>query len=119
MKKGEIIANIGGQSRTFKFGTNSTSIFTSVRNCKLSDFQKEFESDPIGSMRDMLFAGLKCRESVNNLPDNFDRWIVGDWIDELEDQATLNKIADVMREGIEVMVGNLTGPQKAGPIRKK
>lgn len=104
---GIITANIGGQERSLKFGTNSTARYCEVRKCDLNDYMEDLakfllsqsEEDEIRKMaglrgdevRDIIYSGLWAFDITNERAIDYDRFVVGNWIDDAE-QEEINKI---------------------------
>jgi hypothetical protein len=84
LRRGEIYKEIGGRPRLMKFGINTVSDFSQLYNDRPGDFSEVFQRDPFGALRDMIYCGLRVRAGVNELPADFSREMVGDWIDEME-----------------------------------
>lgn len=88
--QGEIKKVIGGQERTFKFGMNSSRVLADKVDLQ-SVSEKPFEFIPA-----IFWAGLKVRESVNDLPKDFSIDLVADWMDSMtpEDAAEVYEVAE-------------------------
>jgi len=104
---GIITANIGGQERSLKFGTNSTAQYCEVRKCDLNDYMEDLgkfilsqsEEEELRQMsgmegselRDIIYSGLWAFDITNNRKVDYNKFDVGNWIDEAE-QEEINKI---------------------------
>jgi hypothetical protein len=87
----ELKKKIGGQERTFKFGMN-----TSIMLSKQPGFA-EATQNGLELMVWLFWAGLLMRKEQNELPEDFSRETVGDWIDEMG----LNETAEVYAQAKE------------------
>lgn len=88
--QGEIKKVIGGKPRTFKFGMNASRVLADKVNID------ETSKNPFAFIPAIFWAGLKVRESVNDLPEDFSIDMVGDWVDTMspEDAAEVYEIAE-------------------------
>lgn len=82
---------IGGKLRPFKFGTNATAIFCREMNITLGEFNSVFSPEKMAKQEikgdeivTLIFAGLCAGCYSVNQPVDFNKWNVGDWIDELK-----------------------------------
>lgn len=101
--QGEVRINIGGKSRLFKFGTNATAVFCQTRNIRLNEVQNALspQNMDIESVRDFIYSGLVAGCYTEKINVEFDRYEVGDWIDDMP-QEELNKafgVVDVKHSG--------------------
>jgi len=93
---------IGGKLRPIKFGTNSTALLCELRGITLKDMGVMFSEDRIknneitgGEIRDMIYSGLVSAARSKGIEVDFDQYMVGDWIDEM-DANELVKAFDVL-----------------------
>lgn len=98
----EVELIIGGEKRLFKFGTNATAVYCSTRNVKLSEVEKELDlmSMDIEKVRDFIYAGLVAGCYRQGKEITFNKYNVGDWIDEME-QGELEKAFGVVGTPVE------------------
>ncbi|PRY10283.1 hypothetical protein CLV24_11411 [Pontibacter ummariensis] len=78
---GEYRMQFGGQERVFKFGNNTVRLLADHYNIQEID-RSYFKLIPA-----LLWAGLKVREAVNDLPEDFSVEHVCDWMDEAGEEA--------------------------------
>lgn len=83
--------NIGGKKRPFKFGTNATSIFCKEMGITLAQFNGLFSSDKLTKQEIngeeivlLIYSGLLAGCYSAGLEPDFNRWNVGDWMDEMK-----------------------------------
>ena len=92
--------NIGGKLRGIKFGTNQSAKYCEMRGLSLLQMQKELlnlgDGDG-GSIRDLVYSALWAACKTNKIEIDFDRFDLGDWIDEME-QEELNKCFQTMAD---------------------
>jgi len=108
--RGEATINIGGQSRTLKFGVVSLSIFEKVFEKSLFEIGTLLSSENPGVIFDLLIklthCGLLGRANKNNLPYNYDIEMLSDWIEELIEEGRFEEIKTIVlptfQEGIMV-----------------
>lgn len=127
---GIIIANIGGQERSLKFGTNSTARYCEVRNCDLNDYTEDLGKFILSQskdkelrkmsglqgneVRDIIYSGLWAFDITNKRAIDYDRFDVGNWIDEAE-QEEINKIFQELFSSNEGKIEQ----KKGGGVKKK
>jgi hypothetical protein len=111
-RRGEVIAEIGGQQRTFKFGMNTVSAFSRMHSDEPGDFSTAFNKDPYGALRDMAYQGLMMRASLNDLPEDFSPLTVGEWIDEM-DAKDWEKVQAVLLDAMSLGNPNRANLSKA------
>jgi hypothetical protein len=85
----EISAKIGGKKRFFRFGMNANSIYQKM----ITSGQATTDQEMIIAL---FYAGLKSKELINKLPDDFSLDLVGDWIDEMEETEYKDVLAAAM-----------------------
>jgi len=102
--RGTAEINIGGKKRPIKYGTNSTAILCEIRGITLKDMGDMFSEQRIkdneitgGEVRDLIYAGLASGSYSKGEEPEFNRYQVGDWIDEM-DADELIKAFEVMGE---------------------
>jgi len=107
---------IGGKKRPIKYGTNSTAILCEIRGITLKDMTNMFSEQKIkdneitgGEVRDLVFAGLTSGAYSKGEEPDFNRYQVGDWIDEMD--------ADELIKAFEVM--GASQPQGSNVTKKK
>lgn len=82
---------IGGKIRPFKFGTNATAIFCKEMGITLGQFNSVFSPEKMAKQEiqgdeivTLIYAGLCAGCYSTNSVVDFNKWNVGDWIDELK-----------------------------------
>jgi hypothetical protein len=100
--QGKIVKKIGEQEYTFKFNINAYIAFCDLYTGEPGNFADVFTNNPFKAMRDLFYVGLKNTEggkALNKLPEGFGRDMVGEWIDEM-DQDDFNEIQKVALEAM-------------------
>jgi hypothetical protein len=100
--QGKIVKKIGEQEYTFKFNINAYIAFCDLYTGEPGNFADIFSKNPFKAMRDLFFVALNNSEGgkpVNELPKGFNRELVGEWIDEM-DQDDFNEIQKVALEAM-------------------
>ena len=90
--------SIGGKIRPIKFGTNQSAKYCEIRSLSLAQMQKELsniENSDGGNIRDLIYSALWAGCKTDKIEIDFDRYDLGDWIDEME-QDELNKCFQVL-----------------------
>lgn len=102
--KGYTKLNIGGKSRSFKFGTNATAIYCEKQDITLKEFITVFTKEKIDNVdfspaliRDLIWSGLVAGAHTDKTEVDFNELDVGDWIDEME-QVELEKAMRTIAE---------------------
>lgn len=85
----DITVKIGGKKRTFRFGMNANSIYERTL--------MKMDMTDSGAIIALFYAGLKAKEAINSLPDDFSLETVGDWIDDMSEQD----YEEVLEKGME------------------
>lgn len=98
-RRGEIQVEIGGQLRTLKFGMNTTIAFGQLHADGPLDFSHLFATNPLLGLRDMTYCGLLMRRADNELPTDFSPELVGDWIEDME-QDEWNRVQACMTSNL-------------------
>jgi len=92
----DITVKIGGKKRTFRFGINAHMIYErTLMKMEISD---------LGVIIALFYAGLKAKEAVNSLPDDFSLETVGDWIDDMSEQD-YEQVLEKGMEAFQLAVG--------------
>ena len=105
---GIITANIGGKSRSLKFGTNSTARYCEVRGCTLDDYVQDVKLTNMrgDEIRDLIYSGLWAYAMSNKESFEDTRFDVGDWIDDAE-QSEINSIfQNLLNSNAQKVEGN-------------
>jgi len=97
--RGIISKKIGEKEYVFKFNVNAYIQFCDLYSGEPDDFLAIFNKNPFKAMRDLLYCALNnidanTGKKVNDLPQNFSREMVGEWIEEME-QSDYNEIQKV------------------------
>lgn len=86
-RKGTITIKVAGVDRTFRFGMNAWDTFMTLQNCDItsaSERLSEKSSGFLGAMRDLFYSAALCHCNVNDMVADFNRFEVGEWIDDME-----------------------------------
>lgn len=112
-RTGRIIKLIDGKERGFSFGMNCWSEFCKLHNIG-PDQLGSFDSDSLGleMIRDILYCAALAWCESNDQPIDFNKFTVGDWIDEME-QKDFQEILSTMTSS------RLLGKNLNGSIVKK
>jgi len=114
---GVITVNIGGKERSLKFGTNQTARYCEVNKCTLDEYLTDmnFTNMRGDEIRDLIYSGLWAYDITNDAKIDYNRFSVGDWIDEA-DQKEINSIfqslADSNKQLTEIKEGKSKAPKK-------
>lgn len=84
--KNSISLNIGGQERVLKFGMDTLEMFMSPDKKVLGTDNKLDLENPFTRMKVLFYYALICGAKENELPKVFSPKIVGEWIDDCEDE---------------------------------
>lgn len=103
--RGETQVEMGGRLRALKFGTNATALFCSMHKVGLSGFGELFSSGNItpAHYRDLIYCALVSGQ--RGVPVDFTNEDVGDWIDDMPQEAL---------EGIFAVVGESSARPDGG-----
>jgi len=86
VSKNSIDLNIGGAVRTLKFGMNTQEFF--INETTKGEGKNLDLTNPITKKKFLIYCGLIVGDRGKNiLPINFDLDMLGDWIDDCEDEA--------------------------------
>ena len=110
--RGEYTLQVADREVLLKFGTNSTAVFCEKHDISLQEFQNRFSADQlqIRDIRDFIWAAAVAGAHATDREIDFDRWDVGDWIDELS-QEELDRILSIMEDSGEAELKNSPGPE--------
>jgi hypothetical protein len=117
LRRGEIELELGGAKRLLKFGMNTLSEFSLMYFDSPGDFTIQFQKNPMGALRDITYCALKVRASANNLPEDFNNLMVGDWLDEAP-QDDLAKLMEVMTHSMSLGNPTRQNLSKAAKVQK-
>jgi hypothetical protein len=100
---------IGGKDRAVKFGINQSVIYCELRNCSITQMNKDIAdlgagSGDVGVMRDFIYSALKEGARKAGEPFDFTNYDVGDWLenfDESEMESFFKELVDSMPKAKE------------------
>lgn len=84
--KNSISLNIGGQERVLKFGMDTLEMFMGAKSFSVGFEEVPDFENPFTRMKVLFFCALACGNSKETLPKEFSPKIVGQWIDDCEDE---------------------------------
>lgn len=94
---GYINIEIGGKPRGLKFGLNAWIEFNKLTGLDVSDLQDAFIGiKGMGSIRALVYAGLKCVCDIKGEALDFNEAQVGEWLDEMSQESIAEIINAVM-----------------------
>ncbi len=79
---GSITTELGGQQRTLRFGINALNMMTQELDIKDNDISKLF-SIGMSALPTFIYCGLYADYRSRKADVDFDKWDVGDWLDDL------------------------------------
>lgn len=79
---GSITTELGGQQRTLRFGINALNMMTSELDIKDNDVCKLF-SLGMQALPTFIYCGLYADYRSRKAEVDFDKWDIGDWLDEI------------------------------------
>jgi len=100
---------IGEKKRPFKFGINAMRTFCKATGKKINDLDS-LEMDDFDSIIEIMFAGLEQGARMAQQDVDFDSYIVGLWLDDVE--------ADVIPKAFASMTDQLAVKKKAKKVTK-
>jgi len=127
--RGTTEIEIGGKSRTVKFGTNQSAKYCEIRGLTLEESRSQFRNlfifskdgkeligsnETGGEIRDLIFSGLWAGAITGSEKVDFNQYTVGEWIDEM-DQSVLNQIFSTLinsNDGGDIEGGGSDKPEK-------
>jgi hypothetical protein len=75
---------IDGRDITFRFGMNAYMEFMHLREQPWENLNELLKTDPMRSMRGIFYAAALLGTPKEQLPENFDELMVGDWWDQMD-----------------------------------
>lgn len=103
----KLTKKIGKESITFWFGIGAFHIFCIQRDVKLEEIQKEFQSDQMGSLADMLSAAANFNLLCSNENEKYNRYTAFNWIEQMTEND-LNDIMDTLSK-VQVLGQGVSG----------
>jgi len=90
---------IGGKKRPFKMGMNASYLICEELKIPLEKLGDALSNANIGkNVTVVLWAGLYAGCKTDKIPVDFDRWDVGDWVDEFSKAGSVNQLMASLSE---------------------
>lgn len=97
-RRGYCQLDLGGKIRTLHFSMNFWAAFEEASGFKISEVDKIFGSGlSMATMRDMVYAGIIAYDQENNNLIDYNKFSVGAWMDDI-DQEALGTIINTLME---------------------
>jgi hypothetical protein len=108
--RGIISKKIAGKEYVFKFNMNAYINFCDLYTGEPHNFTDVFNENPFKAMRDLFFCALNNLDAstgkkINELPENFSREMVGEWIEEMEQ----GDYDDIQKVALDAMLSRFKG----------
>ncbi len=91
---GSITTELGGQQRTLRFGINAMNMMLSELGLKDDDIAKLF-SLGLSALPTFIYCGLYADCKSRKADIDFDKWDIGDWLDEIGMEGMESLFTDI------------------------
>ena len=116
-KSGFVEIKVNERNIAFKFGMNAFGMFTEIHNVTLSQMQNMLEEGSISALRDIIYCAAYVAEKAAGHEVDFNKFTVGEWIDEMDEQdfeliLKAVKSAKIMGKGVQEVTEKKSNPEE-------